>query len=37
MKFNLSKFSLTILTTVMLASCGSGGGGNNQLESTQTH
>ena len=33
MKFNLSKFSLTILTTVMLASCGSGGGGNNQLAS----
>ena len=33
MKFNLSKFSLTILTTVMLASCGSGSGGNNQLAS----
>ena len=30
MKFNLSKLSLTILATVTLAACGSGGGSNTQ-------
>ena len=31
MKFNLSKFSLTILATVTLAACGSSGDSNTQL------
>ena len=30
MKFNLSKFSLTILATVTLAACGSSGDSNTQ-------